>query len=308
VEEHMSCAPVLNDQGTCGSCWAMATEYVFQARYCHLTGQTLPLSYGDLVECDHTSCYGVTNNGCSGGHFLCSFDYTKDIGMTTEACVPYKYHRISYPYPEITCEDGCAGDGKPKPRHKSGKYYRVPVTEEDIMVDIYENGPLATQMKIYADFYNAGTGIYEQVSTTYRGGHAVSFVGWGTEEGKKYWIVANSWGLNWGDKGYFRILRGTNEVGIEAIVAGIIPQAETEASLSLVSPTTGTIATVGGQLDMRWESTGNVGDEVDAVLIKASSVVTDIGRLTNDGQEFYTIPEDTAEGANYRVRITRQDT
>jgi cathepsin B len=40
------------------------------------------------------------------------------------------------------------------------------------------------------------------------GGHAVKIIGWGVEEGTNYWLVANSFGVTWGDKGYFKIARG----------------------------------------------------------------------------------------------------
>ncbi len=53
-------------------------------------------------------------------------------------------------------------------------------------------------------------------------GHAVKLVGWGTEAGGDYWLVANSWNEDWGDKGFFKIRRGTNECGFESgLVAGI---------------------------------------------------------------------------------------
>ncbi len=48
----------------------------------------------------------------------------------------------------------------------------------------------------------------------------MKFVGWGVENGTKYWKVANSWNPYWGEAGYFRILRGSNEGGIEDQVTG----------------------------------------------------------------------------------------
>ena len=76
------------------------------------------------------------------------------------------------------------------------------------------------------------------------GGHAIKILGWGVENNAKYWLVANSWNegifnliylilihvnkrviifvIDWGDKGFFKILRGKNECGIESqIVAGL---------------------------------------------------------------------------------------
>ena len=49
------------------------------------------------------------------------------------------------------------------------------------------------------------------------GGHAVRIVGFGTENNQDYWLVANSWGTDWGLDGYFKIARGTNECGIEQL-------------------------------------------------------------------------------------------
>ena len=56
-------------------------------------------------------------------------------------------------------------------------------------------------------------------------GHAVTIVGYGVEDGVPFWKVKNSWGVSWGEKGYFRILRGANVAGVESMPfkATIIP-------------------------------------------------------------------------------------
>jgi cathepsin B len=47
-------------------------------------------------------------------------------------------------------------------------------------------------------------------------------LGWGTESGTDYWLVANSWGTSWGENGFFKIRRGSDECGIEdQAVAGL---------------------------------------------------------------------------------------
>jgi len=88
------------------------------------------------------------------------------------------------------------------------------------MQAIYKSGPVETAFTVYEDFANYVSGIYTHVSGGIEGGHAVKIVGWGEENGVKYWKVANSWNPYWGEKGYFRIARGRNECGIEDQTTG----------------------------------------------------------------------------------------
>ena len=92
--------------------------------------------------------------------------------------------------------------------------------EEGIQKMIMAGGPVETAFSVYSDFENYAGGIYKHVSGQQVGGHAVKFVGWGVDNGVKYWKVANSWNPYWGEDGYFRIVRGTNEGGIESFVTG----------------------------------------------------------------------------------------
>jgi len=46
--------------------------------------------------------------------------------------------------------------------------------------------------------------------------HDLTVVGWGDEKGMPYWIIQNSWGAWWGEHGFFRVVMGRNNLGIES--------------------------------------------------------------------------------------------
>ena len=92
-------------------------------------------------------------------------------------------------------------------------------TERNIRREIYHWGPVTSGFTVHDDFYAwDGKGVYAWDHTSAEsGGHAIVIVGWGRdgETGMDYWMVRNSWGASWGDGGYFRVARGSNECGIE---------------------------------------------------------------------------------------------
>jgi cathepsin C len=53
--------------------------------------------------------------------------------------------------------------------------------------------------------------------------HSVLCYGWGEEMGQKYWLLQNSWGTDWGDKGKFKMRRGTDESNIEGMAEAATP-------------------------------------------------------------------------------------
>ncbi|ELR21967.1 cathepsin Blike cysteine proteinase [Acanthamoeba castellanii str. Neff] len=92
------------------------------------------------------------------------------------------------------------------------------------MSEIQANGPVAANIFVchsLLNFYNTTpTDVYSgdcsATSWDFVGGHVVTIIGWGTDdEGKDYWLFANSWGPTWGDRGYGRIARGRDTAGIE---------------------------------------------------------------------------------------------
>ncbi|KHJ75068.1 papain family cysteine protease, partial [Oesophagostomum dentatum] len=102
--------------------------------------------------------------------------------------------------------------------------YDVLANETAIQKEIMKNGPVQAGMTVYSDLYLYEEGIYRRTWGADVGTHVVKLIGWGVSPyGTKYWLVANSWNFDWGEEGYFRILRGTNECNIESnVFAGVM--------------------------------------------------------------------------------------
>ncbi|CAG9313982.1 unnamed protein product [Blepharisma stoltei] len=68
---------------------------------------------------------------------------------------------------------------------------------------ILAGGPIEVTFQVYQDFMTYSGGIYKHTTGNFLGNHCVKVVGWGTQNGTNYWVVANSWKLPW----YSRILQ-----------------------------------------------------------------------------------------------------
>lgn len=83
------------------------------------------------------------------------------------------------------------------------------------MNEIHARGPITCSIADPPTFKAYKGGIYEDKTGIKKQTHAISVVGWGEENGVKYWLGRNSWGEYWGEKGLFRIVRGVDNLGIE---------------------------------------------------------------------------------------------
>jgi cathepsin B len=200
MDKWPNCIHPIRDQQRCGSCWAFAASEVLSDRFCIASNGKINkvLSPQDMVSCD------TGDAGCDGGDLTTSWDYLTGDGIVEDSCFPYTSGQGDSG--DCLISGGMCVDGKTKAtKYKAAPNYRTFESIEDAKAEIYEKGPIETGFDVYKDFFSYKTGIYKKTSDEEVGGHAVKVVGWGVEDGTNYWVVANSWGAGWGEKGYFRI-------------------------------------------------------------------------------------------------------
>ena len=183
---------------------------------------------------------GSCNNKCDGGVIQYAYIYIHQNGIISTQCNP----EAQFKYECHSVEDLASHYVDPlNPKHECHLFkimepYQVNMYENEELYDpidlddntkaiqseIYRNGTVTAGFKVYQSFYNFfktnPMGIYTGPSSNDKlvGGHAICIVGWGVYGDVKYWIVRNSWGINWGDGGYFRIEMGKNVCDIESDV------------------------------------------------------------------------------------------
>jgi len=228
------------DQANCGSCWAVAAAGAISDRICIHNNKQVMVSAEQLMDC----CWEC-GNGCNGGYILAAWSYFKYHGLVTggghgqNTCQPYSLpkcdHHVKGPYGPCpnpirtpSCKRHCTNEAYNKDfsedNHKGSSSYGVRMSEEAIMEEIMTNGPVEAGFTVFEDFPQYKSGVYQHTSGGALGGHAIRIIGWGVENGVKYWLVANSWNNYWGDNGTFKIRKGVNECGIEGQVAAGLPK------------------------------------------------------------------------------------
>jgi len=83
------------------------------------------------------------------------------------------------------------------------------------MNEIHQRGPVACGIAVPDALENYTGGIFHDLTNDTEIVHDVSIVGYGVENGVKFWKIRNSWGEHFGENGFFRVVRGINNIAVE---------------------------------------------------------------------------------------------
>lgn len=204
----------VKEQGHCGSCYAFGTTETLESHHIIHTGMVVDLSSQMVADCSRRHP-GHVGRGCGGGNAIDTWELATNQGVPTEWQYPYDSgHGTEYDCRFI-----------PEPVNKTEFWNATPpvvkitgsaqVGPNDLfgtMHALATEGPLA--ISVDADNYHAYAGgifdsAYNESKTDVNVDHIVQLVGYGSEHGIPYWIVRNSWGVDFGEEGFIRVRRGT---------------------------------------------------------------------------------------------------
>lgn len=176
-----------------------------------------------LLSCD------MDDGGCHGGDSSIAYPWIHKNSITDESCSPYQALGHSDGLgctAEIKCKNCMQGKGcwaQEKAKVYTVEEYGDISGEYSMMNEIYQRGPISCGIAATDELVNYTGGIFIDTTGEKDFNHEVSVLGWGEENGTKYWIIRNSWGVYWGEGGFFRIIRGVANLNIEGDCSWAVP-------------------------------------------------------------------------------------
>jgi hypothetical protein len=197
----------VKDQGQCGSCWTFSSTGALEGAHQIATGTLLSFSEQQIVDCANLR-HGYMSFGCNGGNQSVAFSYLEKHMAELETVYPY------------TAKNGtCAYNKDSATAVDVSTYTNVTKDNVDQMKAAVAKQPVS--VSIEADkmvFQHYTSGVFDSSECGTKLDHAVLVAGYGTDSaGTPYWIMKNSWGTTWGEKGYMQvqIVDGAGICGIQ---------------------------------------------------------------------------------------------
>ena len=190
----------VKDQGQCGSCWAFSSTGAVEGAWAISKGQLLNLSEQELVDCATGIAYG--SRGCNGGQMDGGFKYVIENGQCSLTDYPYTSGISQKSGSCQTCSSIV----------KISSCYDVKSNDQVSLKDAVSQKPVAVAIEADTRYFQSyAGGVLDATTCGTNLDHGVLIVGYGTENGQKYWLVKNSWSDTWGEQGYVKILRSDSE-------------------------------------------------------------------------------------------------
>eukprot|EP00758_Cryptobia_borreli_P013122 Tbor_TRINITY_DN5806_c0_g2::TRINITY_DN5806_c0_g2_i3::g.7362::m.7362/K01373/CTSF; cathepsin F len=183
-------------------CWSFSTTGNIEGQHAIATGNLVSLSEQELVSCD------PIDNGCNGGLMDNAF------GWLISAHKGQIVTDASYPYVSgngIVPQCSFSTDSKPIGATITD-FQDIAKTEEDMAAFVFQHGPLS--IGVDATTWQSYMGGIVSNCPNMQIDHGVLIVGFDDTAPTPYWIIKNSWTANWGEEGYIRVAKGSDQCGL----------------------------------------------------------------------------------------------
>lgn len=188
----------VRSQGGCGSCWAVAATGALEMHMEKSLGRATRLSHQQLVDCVLNPMHCGGTGGCDGATAELAFDHGVKHGISADDVYKSSDGKCNANVPSSLS----VASFKTLPINKESHLLRAVATHGPVVVSVDGGG-----------FFGYHDGVFSGCEKDTVVNHAVLAVGYGKDPAsqKDYWHIRNSWGADWGEKGFLRLERHTSD-------------------------------------------------------------------------------------------------